>query len=68
MEAEANTAEASDSRPTETPRKPNNSKQGVNGSASGGAQRDQEKDADADVADEMSKAKIEDDTAPSAGA
>ena len=59
LEAEAETADTKD-RSTETARKPAAEKQQVNGQASAGAQLEQEKDADADVADEMSKAKIED--------
>ena len=63
MEAEANAADSKqEGRSTETARKPAAEKQGVNGSASAGAELDQEKDADADVSDELAKAKIEDET------
>ena len=64
MEAEANTADAkSDSRATETARKPAAEKQGVNGSASAGAEQEQEKDAASDAADELQKTKLEEDNA-----
>ncbi|KAK3691236.1 multicopy suppressor of BFA (Brefeldin A) [Vermiconidia calcicola] len=64
LEAEANTADAkSDGRVTETARKPAAEKPGVNGSASAGAEQEQEKDAAADAADELQKTKLEDDNA-----
>ncbi|KAI7667917.1 hypothetical protein KC322_g16518, partial [Hortaea werneckii] len=67
LESEANAAD-SKSGATETARKPAAEKEQVNGTASAGAEREQEADAAADVADEMKKAKIEDQTAPEGGA
>lgn len=65
LEAEANAAEAKASdRTTDAARKPAVDNQGVNGGTSAGAELDQEKAADADVAEELEKAKIEDETAP----
>ncbi|KAK5124468.1 hypothetical protein LTR85_001685 [Meristemomyces frigidus] len=65
LEAEANAAEPKDgSRSTDTARKP----AAVNGSASAGAEQEQEKDAAADVTKDLEKAKIEDETAPDGGA
>lgn len=51
-------------RATDSARKPAQENQGVNGSTSAGAELDQEKAADADVAAELEKAKIEDANAP----
>ena len=65
LEGEANAADAKASeRTTDAARKPAADNQGVNGGPSAEAQQDQEKAADADVADELEKAKIEDETAP----
>ena len=63
LEVEANAAEAKTGA-TDNARKPAMENQGVNGSTSAGAELAQEKDADADVAEEMKKAKIEDEDAP----
>ncbi|KAI7338535.1 hypothetical protein KC315_g1720 [Hortaea werneckii] len=67
LESEANAAD-SKSGATETARKPAAEKEQVNGTASAGAEREQEADAAADVAEDMKKAKIEDQTAPEGGA
>ena len=69
LEAEANAAEAkSADRTIDAARKPAIENQGVNGNASAGAELDQEKDAAADVTDELQKAKIEDENAPEGSA
>lgn len=63
LEAEAEAANTNGSA-TETSRKPAAEKQAVNGHASAGVEPEQEKDAAADVAEDLEKAKIEDATAP----
>ena len=71
LETEGNAAEAKTGEGAAgTARKPEAKNQGVNGSASSvaGAELEQEKDADADVADEMKKAKVEDKNAPEGSA
>lgn len=67
LEAEASAADAKNGA-TEAARKPATEKQQVNGTASAGAEREQEADAVADVAEDMKKAKVEDATAPEGGA
>lgn len=61
LEAEANAADAkSSNRSTDIAKKPAQENQGVNGGTTAGAELDHEKAADADVAKELEKAKIED--------
>lgn len=62
LESEANVADTK-AGASDAAHKPASKNQGVNGSASAGAEMSQEKDADNDVADELKKAKLEDDTA-----
>jgi hypothetical protein len=67
LEAEAQSAEPRTGA-TDTARKPAIENQGVNGSASAGSQKEQEDDAAADAAEELQKAKIEDENAPEGSA
>ena len=68
MEAEANAVESkSGDRSADAARKPAIENQGVNG-PSAGAERAQEQEAAADAAEELKKAKIEDETAPEGSA
>ncbi|KAF2173936.1 hypothetical protein M409DRAFT_48843 [Zasmidium cellare ATCC 36951] len=63
LEAEAANAD-NKAASSETARKPATEKQQVNGSASAGAELEQEKDAAADVSEDLKKATIEDKEAP----
>ena len=64
LEAEANapasTASTGDRRTHEIARKPATVNQSVNGTASASAEQAQEKDAEADVAEDLKKAALED--------
>ena len=65
LEAEASAADSKTAdRATDTARKPAMESQGVNGTTSAGAERVQEQDAVSDAAEDLKKAKIEDETAP----
>ncbi|KAK5168953.1 multicopy suppressor of BFA (Brefeldin A) [Saxophila tyrrhenica] len=64
LEAEAQAADSKAGGATETARTPATEKQGVNGSASAGAQQEQENDGVADATEDLEKAKIEDEKAP----
>lgn len=61
MEAEANAADAKvlERGNTDAARKPAQENQGINGGTTAGAELDQGKAADADVAKELEKVKIE---------
>jgi hypothetical protein len=60
LEAEANDADLNDDRTKDLAKKPSQKQQGINGGPSAEAEARQEADAEKDVAEEMEKAKIED--------
>ena len=67
LEAEATAADAK-AGASDNARKPAIDNQGVNGNANAGAELSQEKDGADDAADDLKKAKIEDDAAPESSA